>query len=1147
MLCARPSVLVGLGRADSPPIIFPEPPRFEAFLTRFLFPSYTHKKKDNRDADTVTVQRFAKLVKKQNGLMSLLQAYATPSPVPHTDASPPVSEPRHPLESLRETLRPVDFGQDLVKHTAAYIQGTREWVFNRLVDWAALPKEHDDYRAFWLTGGAGLGKSVIAAQLIERRHDLSHRIKIAAHFFCKHDDVTRSSPHRAIATLAFLMAANINAVRDTLLATENLSHHLDGTTSIDDTFEVLLAKPLKAWEKTGNADPICILIDALDELDACSPSRMQLLQLVGKKLPTLPAFVRIIVTSRSESDIVASLRSLAPLCIERSSKDQLKDLDYYVEKEILSLSSLHALKTKEKEAVKKMVMERADGVFLAARLIRDALVARDAGHLTLALVNEELQGSDNYIYKTFANTLERVKARLKLADDEGIIASEHATKTLHNILAVLVVVREPLRAIHLAELCGVDQPLSGSLMQALLSAVSLLFTTQGARGVVEPIHKSVFDFLLDAGAGWWQVDVTQGHAVLAQSCWRVLKDSGILARARIVPSEELATNILLTYCLRHGHVHLTHAASSRDVRAVWRRAMLAPETLPLQLREARETATNEFAMWLLLVSHTMGRKRALVPELHRLAKALSPSRNGALNPENGALSPEQDGLCHLFRELSVLYGNKWAPGADLYHSAALLRTECSANGVLAHSPALKTLAVLVGFVPQVLRMPGLSGPGSCLNTLEGHSQHVASVQFSRNGSRILSGGSDGMIRLWDAETGEVLCTLEAPRQDGVRATDLAADGSCIVSGGCDKMVHVWDVATGECRHSLEGHDAEITSIVLSPDENVSIVASGSFDKTIRLWDWSTGELLRTLNGHTDRICSIDFSPDGKRIVSGSHDTTVRVWDVGEAPHRLNAEAPHRLNAEAPHRLNAEAPHRLNAEAPHRLNAEAPHRLNAEAPHRLNAEAPHRLNAEAPHRLNAEAPHRLNAPRLLSAEAPHFLLSANAGGILSVHFSPDGGCVVAGDGSNNVHVWDVGKSEKIHTLIGHTSAVLTVRFNHDGTRIVSGGLDRTLRVWNAESGMLSHVLPGHDIGVCCARFSYNGSRIVSGGQDCVLRVWDAVTAETQHVPGGHDRPIFAVDFSHDGTHIVSGGEDTTVRQWSAETGALIRVLDEGGFL
>ena len=102
-----------------------------------------------------------------------------------------------------------------------------------------------------------------------------------------------------------------------------------------------------------------------------------------------------------------------------------------------------------------------------------------------------------------------------------------------------------------------------------------------------------------------------------------------------------------------------------------------------------------------------------------------------------------------------------------------------------------------------------------------------------------------------------------------------AKGKRVASASLDGTVKVWDADTGQVLHTLRGHDAQVVGVAFSPDGRRW--PPPAWDKTVKVWDVSTGRLLHTLAGHPDRVFCVTFSPDGRRLASGSE--AVRVWDA----------------------------------------------------------------------------------------------------------------------------------------------------------------------------------------------------------------------------------------------------------------------------
>ena len=86
------------------------------------------------------------------------------------------------------------------------------------------------------------------------------------------------------------------------------------------------------------------------------------------------------------------------------------------------------------------------------------------------------------------------------------------------------------------------------------------------------------------------------------------------------------------------------------------------------------------------------------------------------------------------------------------------------------------------------------------------------------------GSSDNTVKIWDANTGQELCTLSG-HTNWVKTVAVFADGTRVVSGSGslfnregDFTVKIWDTESGAERCTLSGHSRMVTAVAVFPDD-----------------------------------------------------------------------------------------------------------------------------------------------------------------------------------------------------------------------------------------------------------------------------------------------------------------------------------------
>ena len=160
------------------------------------------------------------------------------------------------------------------------------------------------------------------------------------------------------------------------------------------------------------------------------------------------------------------------------------------------------------------------------------------------------------------------------------------------------------------------------------------------------------------------------------------------------------------------------------------------------------------------------------------------------------------------------------------------------------------------------------------------------VALSPDGKRLLSGGDDRTMRLWDLETSaEISASASHPKP--IWSVALSPDGKTAVSGCADGNVRVWDLGPGRAMRTFKAHKGLVWTVAFTPDGSRVVTGGGNTffgnksdqPTSLVLWDLATGAEVRRFEGHTRDVRRAIVSRDGTRLLSASFDGSARLWDL----------------------------------------------------------------------------------------------------------------------------------------------------------------------------------------------------------------------------------------------------------------------------
>lgn len=163
--------------------------------------------------------------------------------------------------------------------------------------------------------------------------------------------------------------------------------------------------------------------------------------------------------------------------------------------------------------------------------------------------------------------------------------------------------------------------------------------------------------------------------------------------------------------------------------------------------------------------------------------------------------------------------------------------------------------------------------------IRAYERYASSVRYAPDprSQLAVSAGGTGLLRLWMVPTWQPARMLTGHRH-AVNGLVISSDGRQVVSGSTDGTLRVWSLVPPERELAVfEGHKKTVAGVALSPDDR--LLASASYDATVRLWDLESHEELLRFKPGKRNMTAVAFSLDGKKLLGGGLGEELYVWDV----------------------------------------------------------------------------------------------------------------------------------------------------------------------------------------------------------------------------------------------------------------------------
>jgi WD40 repeat protein len=376
--------------------------------------------------------------------------------------------------------------------------------------------------------------------------------------------------------------------------------------------------------------------------------------------------------------------------------------------------------------------------------------------------------------------------------------------------------------------------------------------------------------------------------------------------------------------------------------------------------------------------------------------------------------------------------------------------------------------------------------GTLINTIKDAQivEPFTFIDFLPNNQLVLTGSSDGSVRVWNALGPEriwetsINSQSEAPTRSGpIKTIAVSKSGTKFVVMSEEGTIEVWDLSNQEVEVSQRWKYQPIERLAISPNDQLLAIQAGSV--SVEIWSLLTNRSKTQFSGEVPR--GNPFSPDSQNILiyTGNLDlysltTLQQIFTFYDFP--IKGSVRFLLDSELiAASSNSDITYWSTSSGRELLASSEKRAANCRVIYRRDGSllAAGSANGIIDSEKNLE--HFCNVPRGTRTTSEDFLPDGSLialslenqtvelwdlrsggqkitlkgespGDMLDVAVSPNGELLAAASASGKIEIYDLASTELIQTLDLHSAEINRLLFSNDGKYIISGSTDGTVRLF-----------------------------------------------------------------------------------------------------